>query len=270
MGWRRTKIATAVVATSLLVTGCRLDVDTSVRFFADDTAQVTVSAGFDAPLVQQLDRFGLDPLAALMPAQDMAWQLSRSIDTDGLLRVGLSQDGVDVAAVAGVLKSLSVGLADTDVGLRFDVDVTQEGDEVVLSGTALFTPPSTQGVWLDGTPLGLTADQLALQAAEAADVWFSVTAEGLIVEHNADVTETDRVRWRLPVNEPVTVFVILQPAETGGGMLAFALLVITLVLGAGWLVWRQRRTKTPQDETSSHANLTDTPVQGEDLSDDES
>lgn len=263
VGWRRTQIVTAVVATSLLASGCRLDVDTSVRFFADDTAAVTVSAGFDAPLVQQLDRFGLDPLAALMPAEGMAWQLSRSIDTDGLLRVGLSQDGLDRAAVAGVLESLSVGLADTDVGLRFDVDVTRDGDEVVLSGTALFTPPSTQGVWLDGTPLGFTADQLALQAAEAADVWFSVSAEGLIVEHNADVAETDRVRWQLPVNEPVSVFVVLQPAETGDGMLVLLLLVVTLLLGAGWLVWRQRRSTT-QDGSASHGETSDTPVDAKD------
>lgn len=254
MGLRQLHVVAAALVTSLLVTGCRLDVDTAVSFSADETAQVTVSAGFDAPLLQQLDRLGLDPLAALMPAQELSWRVSRSVDANGLLRVGLTKDAPDFAQVADVLDSLSVGLSDTDVGLRFDMTVTTSGDVTVMSGTALFTPPSTQGVWLDNTPLGLTADQLALKAAEAADVWFTITTQGTVLDHNADEADANRVRWRMPVNEPVNVMFVFEPADTRLGMLPVALIVMTLLAGAGWLVWRKRRARgmsadeAPSDE----------------------
>jgi hypothetical protein len=245
----RARSLVVLVATAVTLAGCRLDVDTTVQFQADDTADVTVSAGFDAPFVDALDRLGFDPLAALTQTRTLDWQPRRIADDDGLLRVGVVREGVIAGDLGAVLGELAVGLSDTDVGLTFDVTVTQDGDGYTLSGTALFTPPSNHGVLLDGVPLGLPADVLQAQVARNVTVWFTVRVDGTVVSHNADVASAREVRWQMPVNAVVPVSVTVQPARATSGLFAVVMVLVTLAGGVGVLAWRRRQTGTDVIDT---------------------
>jgi len=241
----RTQTVIGLLLVAVLAAGCRLDVDTTVAFQANETADVTVSAGFDAPLTRRLDALGLDPFAAFSQVREFGWQLERNVDDSGLLRLGLTRDGVKITEIADVLASLSSGISDTDVGLVFDVQVDQDGELRTLSGTALFTPPTSQGVLLDGVALGLPAELIAEQIARDVTVWFTVRVDGDIVSHNADEADANQVRWRLPVNEPVMLRVTVEPASHTAGALTAVLMTLTLVGGGVWLVWRRRQTNGP-------------------------
>ena len=242
----RIQTLAGVIGVALLAAGCRMDVDTTVSFRGNDVADVTVSAGFDAALASRLDALGVDPFSAFSQAEVFGWQLDRRIDESGLLRLGLRQQGIAANDVPGVLQSLSTGVRDTDVGLVFDLTTTTKEQLRTLAGTALFTPPTNQGVLLDGVALGRTAEQLAAQIQADVTVWFTVEVEGEIVSHNADELRANQVRWMLPVNEPVTIRVTVEPSTDTAGALTAALLAVTLLLGAGWLVWRRRRV-APDD-----------------------
>lgn len=251
----RAHTVAGLLSVAVLAAGCRLDVDTTVAFRANDTADVTVSAGFDAPLTSRLDALGVDPFAAFSQVSEFGWQLQRTVDERGLLRLGLTRDGVDVAEIADVLASLSRGISDTDVGLVFDVAISQDADLRSLTGTALFTPPTTQGVLLDGVALGLPPERIAEQIAQDVTVWFTVSVDGDIVSHNADEATANQVRWRLPVNEPVPVSVTVAPARHDAGALTAALVAVTLLGGGVWLVWRRRRGN--ESSQTSVGNTTD-------------
>ncbi|MEX2533505.1 MAG: hypothetical protein WD360_06035 [Nitriliruptoraceae bacterium] len=246
----RTVIGLIVVA--VLAAGCRVDVDTTVAFRTNDTADVTVSAGFDASLARRLDALGVDPFAAFAQVREFDWQLERHVDDSGLLRLGLSRDGVKITEIADVLASLSSGIRDTDVGLVFDVAVEKDDDLRTLTGTALFTPPTTQGVLLDGVALGLPAELIAEQIARDVTVWFTVRVDGEIVSHNADEADTKQVRWRLAVNEPVMLNVTVAPARHTDGALTAVLMAFTLVGGAVWLVWRRRHRNEPTEPSGGN------------------
>lgn len=234
-----------LIVVALLAVGCRLDVDTTVAFRANDTADVTVSAGFDAPLARRLDALGVDPFAAFAQVREFDWQLERKVDDSGLLRLGLTREGVNITEIADVLASLSGGISDTDVGLVFDVAVQKDGDLRSLTGTALFTPPTNQGVLVDGVALGLPAELIAEQIARDVTVWFTVRVDGDIVSHNANEAGANYVRWRLAVNEPVMLNVTLAPVRHTDGALTAVLMALTLLAGVVWLVWRRRPQNGP-------------------------
>lgn len=235
-----------VLGVAMLASGCRLDVDTTVAFRADDTADVTVSAGFDQVLAGRLDALGVDPFGAFADVSAFGWQLSRSIDEQGLLRLGLTQNARDVGDVGEVLQGLSTGLNATDVGLVFDLRVDTTRNLRLLSGSAVFTPPTNQGVFLDGVALGMSAQALATQIARDVSVWFTVIVDGEIVRHNGEMVTASTVRWRMPVNELVNISVTVDPRNETTGALTAALLVVVLCGGVAWLVWRHRLKRLRQ------------------------
>jgi len=229
-----------VVAVALLASGCKLSVDTTVAFTGSETVDVTVSAGLDAALAQRLDALNVDPFAALSRVRQFGWQLNRIEDADGMLRLGLTRDSIAFDALGDTLAGLSAGISDTDVGLVYDLEIVTDEVQHTLVGTALFTPPTTSGIWLDGRPLGLSAARIAEQVAQDVSVFFTVSVDGRIVSHNADEVSDTTARWRLGVNETVAINIVVEPAKEPTGLLAVIVLSLVLLAGGVLLWWRRR------------------------------
>lgn len=226
---------------TLLLTGCRLDLDTNVHFRADDTVDIAVSAGVDRAFHTQLNQFGIDPVALLSGVQVFDWELSRRIEHDGTRRFAIRRQALPPNAVAATLGELSAGLGDEDVGLRYDLEVTSVGRVHTVTGTAEFTPPTNPGFHLDGTALRHDNAAIAAQVAAHVTTTFTVSVDGTIIDTNADEHGTQQARWQLHANDPLTIAITVETARRTGEGLIVVLLLSTLAAGAGWLGLRKFR-----------------------------
>ena len=202
---------TLLLAASVLLAGCRIDVGTDVAFDRRGGGEAAVSVRIDGATLRELDAAGVDPeldvALGLGPAS--AWRGERAVDADGGLVLTYRQAFTDGEGITALLRELSDGVAPQDPAVRLDVTVaTTSAGAVRIAGTGALSPPLTLGVRIDGEPVGPSGEELARLTADAVRATLVVRVPGRVLEHDADVAMDGELRWDLPVGAPRTVTLV--------------------------------------------------------------
>lgn len=217
--WRLRAWSIALVAASVALTGCRLDVDLLATIHPDGSGEARLVMTLDASMVAILDEVAVDPTATLTASiTDTPWRLDRRVGPDGALTITLHRDVADVDELAAALTSLSAGSADGAGGLIVEVQVDDDGDgNVAVAGSVLVRAPTDLGVRVDGVAQGPSPERLEELTRETVDTRVTIALPGRIVTHNGDDADGDhgRVTWQVPVGverQIITTAVRADPA----------------------------------------------------------
>jgi hypothetical protein len=211
---RRYRSAVAVATCLVLLAGCRLDLAAEAVVDTDGGGTVSVAAGFDAELLQQLDELGVDPTAELeaVASSTPGWEAVRVLRDDGGLEVVASRAAETAADIGGAFRELSAGLSDQDPALLIDLEVTRDDEgATAVSGRAELRAPTTAGVSLDGVAMGPDERRLAELVATSVDAQLRIRLPGPVVAHDGDRLEDRTVVWDLPSDQAVDVRAEAEP-----------------------------------------------------------
>jgi hypothetical protein len=234
------RVAAALAATALAVSGCRIDVAAEAAVDVTGGGELLVAVRIDGATLRELDALGVDPgLIALGELDPVAgWRTSRTIDADGGLVLAHRLEVADGPALAAALGALDEGLAPDDPALRIDVALgTRRGGAVELTGTAGLSPPGTIGLLEDGVPVGPSGEELAALTAEAVRPVLRLRVPGPVRSHDGDRLEGRTVTWELPVGDVRPVALSSAPAWWWRALPAAVALAVVAAL-AWW--WRRR------------------------------
>jgi len=236
---------------AVVLSGCRIDVGTDVRFDAGGGGELTVSVRIDGATLRELDRVGVDPEldVALGLGTDSGWRSERTVDADGGLVLTYRQGFEDGAAATALLRELSADVAVQDPAVRLDVTVVTGTDgSVQLRGVGALSPPATLGVSIDDEPVGPTGPELAARMSDAVRGQLTVRVPGRIVAHDADVVDGSTLRWVLPVGEPRPLTLVADAAPLLRRLPWWLLLGAVVAIGGGGVAgWRMVRARGGAD-----------------------
>ena len=241
---------------ALLLTGCRMEVVAPITLHPDGSATAGLSVRFDPRLLAELDALGVDPSAELSAAvaADPDWELTRLREDDGGLRISVTREVAGDDELVRVYEELAAGLAVDDpsfeVALRVDRD---ERGGVSVSGTALFRPPATVGLAVDGVAVGEDAAALAALVEEAVTASVELRMPGRLVSHDGVAVDRSTARIVLEPGEERRFSVASEPppwwsslpVDTATLLVVGALLAL-LAGGVLLLVSRRRRPVSPE------------------------
>lgn len=237
-------LATLAVALFLL-SGCRLDVVTTVEVERDGSGTLELALRMDDALLTELDELAIDPTLEVtaLAGELEVWELDRTVDEEAAITITLRRPFTDPAEVGPALRGLADGLADADPALLLDLDLEVDGEgAATLNGTAVLRPPASAGVEIDGQPLGPTGERLAELTADVVHPGLQVELPGPVASHDADEVAGRTLGWQVPLDEPRTVSATSSPPGLHEQPWLWAVVAGVLVLAlAAWLLVRRRR-----------------------------
>ena len=193
----------------LVLSSCRLQLDTIVTVHEDGSGTVQVVVGLDA---DAMERIGGDLGAELSVADLTAagWSVTDPVlDDDGFTRVALTHPTGSPGEATGVLQSLS-GPAGPLQQLRVTRHTTFAGDEWSFTGRIDFSGgvegfgDSALAEELDGLPVGQTAAEIEAELGEPLEEVIQVRVDVRLpgtVESNALASGGDRAVWQVGFGE---------------------------------------------------------------------
>jgi hypothetical protein len=237
-----------VLATALLLSGCRLDLAAVADVAADGSASVGLEVAFDPVLLDELDALGVDPTAELevAVAATEGWTTSRTTADDGGLVVTVSREVAAAEDVGDAFRELAAGLSVDDPALLVDLEVAVDGEGgATVEGSGSFRAPATAGARLDGVPVGPSGEELATIVASSVVPTVRLTLPGPIDAHDGDVVDGRTITWEL-ASDPRPVTAVATPPAWWEGLglpvvLVGGLVVLLVVLLAVGLLVRRGR-----------------------------
>lgn len=226
---------------TLVLSGCRMHVDTRVEVTAAGSGTLALVIDLDDELFESLTATGFDPTPEAVPG----WEVERVATEDGeQVRVTTSFD--DPGQLAERIVDLDEGLGDDDPRLVESIDLVVGSDGTTsMEAVVGVRLPSSTGV--EG-PGFAGADELAALVADPDNftATFTVALPGPVAEHNADIVRGATAVWQLPPGEAVNARVTSDPPALVGGWVLTAAgigLLAGVVLLGTWLLRRRRRER---------------------------
>ncbi len=232
------RLVLGLLAGALVLSACRMDVDTRVEVDQTGGGVLAVDVRLDDDLWDRITATGFDPT----PSGVTGWQVATS-EVDGGRLVTMATSFTDPVQLQDRVAALQEGLDDEDPGLveAIDLVVGPDGSTTIDAVVGLRLPSSTgvEGAgFADGEDLAvLAADPERLAAT------FTVVLPGPVVDHNADTADGSTLRWRLPPGDEVRARATAGPPDALGSWVvpAIATGLLVLVVVVGVVVLRRRR-----------------------------
>jgi len=258
---RRWAVA-AAAAVTLLLTGCRVDVELVVDVAADGSGSIELTAVADAEIVEQAP--GLAEDLRFDDAEAAGWEVSGPTTTEeGGLQVVLTHDFGSLEEATALLQSVN-GPAGPLQGVGLTRSAT-DSDATVLSGSlrvdgglASFADPDVLALLGGATPYASAIADAGLAPADAIGVDVSFDLPGEIREGTTGTVSGSTVTWVVPGDGSSVDLATTSVGDSSGGgiwstngsilvIAAVVWLVITLAFIAFVAVARwQRSRRSPQ------------------------
>jgi hypothetical protein len=236
---RRWAVAAAAAAT-LLLTGCRVDIDLVVDVAADGTGTIELTAVADADIVEQAP--GLAEDLRFDDAIAAGWEVTGPTTTDeGGLQVVLTHDFGSLEEATALLQSINgpagplqnVGLARSAT----DSDATVlTGSLRVDGGLASFADPDVLTLLGGATPYASAIAEAGLAPADAIGVDVTFVMPGEIQEGTTGAVSGSTVTWAVPVDGSSVDLATTSVGDSSGGGIWSTVGTILVIAAVVWLV----------------------------------
>lgn len=226
----------------MAVTGCQMQVDTTVVIAEDGSGQVTQAVGLDDAALARIG--DLDQQVAVADLEAAGWTVDAPVKEGEITWVRAHRDVEDTTELAVVVSQLNgpggpfldlaTGQRDTFLERVTEFNATYD----LTAGAALFSDPELDAV--EGNPWGaLLAEIEAEEGRPIAEmVDFSVT-----VQLPGGFTETWAPSFGDPV--PTTVAAKSTQSKVAERLVQAAVLFLVIVTGlVGWWAWATRRRRS--------------------------
>jgi hypothetical protein len=265
----------AVVLLTVVMSGCRLDLDVTIKVEADGTGQVTAQFIADPDLTAALPP-GADMLL-LSDAREAGWEIEGPTPTDqGGLRVTMSKATASLDDLAIAIAEIGPPFvvealerrADTDPGSNTSsLEISKIFNSFALTavlpdgdspqGFAAFSDPDLTSV-MGGVPFGDELLALGATPEESMSLVLRIDAPGKVTAHSGTVTSTGDqrsvVEWQIPLTGAATVITMTSVQSPEGTSWARGLAqilriilwvwVLVSVTFIAWVLWaRQRKAR---------------------------
>lgn len=231
------RLAAVVLATALLLAGCRVDVVTEVDVEPDGSGDLAITVDVDAETATNLAAVGV----SLRPPAVAGWQ-SDEITSDDGVRVVLATTFATAGELSERVAELGEGLDDEDPAVLRDLALTVADDgSAQFDAVAGLLLPSSAGADAAGFP---SADELRELAADMTAT-LVVTLPGSVSSSNATSVDGTTATWDLPVGSMVAVTAVGDaPALWQQGWVPWAAAIAAAVVVLALLVALRRRRRT--------------------------
>lgn len=236
---RRWAVAVAAAAT-LLLTGCRVDVDLTVEVAPDGTGTIELTAVADAAIVEQAP--GLAEDLRFDDAEAAGWQVTGpTVLDDGGLQVVLSQDFGSLEEATALLQSINGPAGPLqDVGLArsaTDSDATVlTGSLRVDGGLASFADPEVLALLGGATPYASAIAEAGLAPADAIGIDVAVDMPGEIQEGTTGTVSGSTVTWSVPIDGTSIDLTTTSVGDTSGGGIWSTIGTILVLVAVVWVL----------------------------------
>jgi len=230
------RLAALVLATAMLLAGCRVDVATEVDVAPNGSGDLAITVDVDAETAANLAAVGV----SLRPSAVAGWQ-SDEVTSDEGLRVVLKTTFDTAGELSARVAELGEGLDDEDPAVLRDVVLTVADDgSAQFDAVAGLLLPSSAGADAAGFP---TAAELRELAADMTAT-LVVTLPGSVSSSNATSVDGATATWDLPVGTMVAVTAVADaPSLWQQGWVPWAAAIAAGVVVLVLLIGLRRRQR---------------------------
>jgi hypothetical protein len=244
----------ALIAVTLVLSACRVDVAIDVEVTESGASTVTVTALADAWLLAQVPRL-LDDLS-LSDLAAVGWRIDGPQPTaDGGVRVVLQREARDLEDLAAVLADVGAPLSSMRV-VRADEFARSSwelsGRSVLHDGTAALVDPEALSA-LGAAPFAAELNEAGVTLAEVMTLTLRMRLPGDLVSTTGDARD-GVITWSLPVDGTQVSLQAFSERTDRGATVARTVaditrfvLVVWVLVGVTFMAWvffaRSRRRR---------------------------